>query len=261
MEERTRRPSPGTFKQGTSGTWSRNNKVRNNKRNIGIGGLNSNLRNSFAPTNSMAFNSTFNNNHNNFSGGRNNRFVNRVSKLSPPPQTNTGMYGGFSKTMLVVIFVAGMIGRTILKALLGDAASPVVLLLLGGFLYYYRYQQKLKQEQTVEGIRNMQNNIGSVNSEGFSTVFGGRGGNSRGSNMMNSNDRNLFGPQSGTIKLSRAEVQKHRHNTQTNMNSLSKDLSTIEGEKVNKTERRVYKGRTKRQRRHKLSSKPISGAL
>ena len=179
-------------------------------------------------------------------------FKNQRVQLSPPPKTSSG---GFSKMTMATIFLAGIVGRTVLKALLGDAASPVVLLLIGGFLYYYRHQENLKQQQTADGLRSMQSNMGSV--EGFTAAFGGKGSSSSfGGGASMGNDRNFFRSQSGTIKLSRAEVSKIRRS-----NNNSSSPSTV-GEHVSfskgKSERRVYQGRTRRRRRGKISSVPTS---
>ena len=44
------------------------------------------------------------------------------------------------------IFAVGVLGRTLLKSFLGEAATPVILLLLGGYVYYLKAKEQEKQE-------------------------------------------------------------------------------------------------------------------
>ena len=178
--------------------------------------------------------------------------------------SSTGRSLGIYAT--VGVFLGGIVLRTLLRSIVGDAASALVILLFGGGLYYYRRQEQRKHEETLEGLRHLKTDISRT--VGFSSAYGGgmggigsmggRVGAEPGSRGLNNTSRdellhspafelgrqNRFGPQSGTIKLSRSEVDRYRQ--QNSQFSTSTPSSGGGFEKPGKARRRVYQGRRKK---------------
>lgn len=193
-----------------------------------------------------------------------------TGSVPPAParfSSNTGRSLGVYAT--VGVFLGGIVLRTLLRSIVGDAASALVILLFGAGLYYYRRQEQRKHSETLEGLRHLKTDISRAG--GFSSAYGGgtggigslggRVGAEPGSRGLNNTTReellhssafelgrqNRFGPQSGTIKLSRSEVDRYRQ--QNSQLSTSTPGAGVGFEKPSKARRRVYQGRRKKMKK------------
>ena len=73
-----------------------------------------------------------------------------------PHATRGGAFGsdsslfGYKPLNVLGIFAVGVLGRTLLKSILGGAATPAILLLLAGYVYYLKTKEQEKQEDLEE---------------------------------------------------------------------------------------------------------------
>ena len=230
---------------------------------------------------------------------------------------------GYKPLNVLGIFAVGVLGRTLLKSILGGAATPAILLLLAGYVYYLKTKEQEKQEINKQNLNNMTQNLSNMNN--FASVYGAGGlgkGTSFSSKLHGSNPNatssswakpgnrsissssynlsstplngglstgtgtakgscfeeslreldnriyNRFGPQSGTIKITKKERRriqgiydkqfvnrKSKHSTENNANQ-SMALREVETSEMdnNKKGRRLYKGRTRKRRHRKLTT-------
>ena len=227
---------------------------------------------------------------------------------------------GYKPLNVLGIFAVGVLGRTLLKSILGGAATPAILLLLAGYVYYLKTKEQEKQEINKQNLNNMTQNLSNMNN--FASVYGAGGlgkGTSFSSKLHGSNPNtapsswakprnhsipynlsstplngglstgtgtakgscfeeslreldnriyNRFGPQSGTIKITKKERRriqgiydkqlvnrKSKNSTENNgdQNMASREVETSEADN-NKKGRRLYKGRTRKRRHRKLTT-------
>ena len=221
------------------------------------------------------------------------------------------------------IFAVGVLGRTLLKSILGEAATPVILLLLGGYVYYLKAKEQEKQEINKQNLNSMTQNLSNMNN--FASVYGTGGlgkGTSFSSKLHGSNSNtmhsslakpgnhnirpspynlsstplngglstgtrttngsrfeeslreldnrihNRFGPQSGTIKITKKERRRiqgiydkqfvNRNSKNLTENNGDQNVTLCEAETSeadnDKKGRRLYKGRTRKRRHRKLTT-------
>eukprot|EP00943_MAST-04B_sp_MAST-4B-sp1_P006923 g6923.t1 len=224
---------------------------------------------------------------------------------------------------MIGIFAFGIFGRTILKSVLGGAATPVILLSLAGYVYYLKQKERHKLELNRTNLNRMSQNLSNANR--FSSTYGNGVGVTTGSSNSTFNNKmysgsssnklrsrigsnanivgssynlsstplngasdnrnnkssfqsslreldniiqNRFGPQSGTIKITKRErrriqgmydkkfAQNCNSSSTSNSNSEKQhlthnadDVAVQCTQQENRKERRLYKGRRKRRNR------------
>jgi hypothetical protein len=101
---------------------------------------------------------------------------------------------------MIGIFAFGIFGRTVLKSVLGGAATPVILLSLAGYVYYLKQKERHKLEMNRNNLNHMAKNLGNANR--FSSTYGNGMGVATGSSTVNSSFNNKMYTGSSSNNLS-----------------------------------------------------------